>query len=118
MEDNWIDINIRKPKHEQKVLIYLPNEGEKYRIETATFIKGISEEERSLMKQGKLKDLSRPGWCASEGWTHSKRSSIYANGDIFGNNTVPYEWNGQGPMKWFGQDVSYWMELPIEPKSK
>jgi hypothetical protein len=37
--------------------------------------------------------------------------------DVHGNNLVPYCWySNYGPGKWFGQEVSHWMELPEPPK--
>lgn len=36
--------------------------------------------------------------------------------DQYANNLVPYGWEADaGPMSWFGQDVSYWAELPALP---
>lgn len=33
---------------------------------------------------------------------------------IGGNNHKPYAWE-DGPMKWFGQDVTHWMPVPESP---
>lgn len=36
--------------------------------------------------------------------------------DQFENNSVPYCWDTFGPLKLFGQDVSFWMSLPEGPR--
>lgn len=33
------------------------------------------------------------------------------------NNKKPYYWKAPaGPMEWFGQDITYWMETPNPPR--
>lgn len=56
---DWISVKEKLPEHNQRVLIW--NGG----VDVATFKHGISEEERELMKQGKLEDWEEKGWCAS-----------------------------------------------------
>lgn len=34
---------------------------------------------------------------------------------IEGNNLCPYQWDTFGPSKFFGQEISYWAELPKPP---
>jgi hypothetical protein len=119
-KSEWISCADRLPEDKQRVLIYYPNKRCTYNnigdhSSVAWFIKGISEKERELMKQGKLKNLTSEGWCASQGWTKHKRSDVYSSGDVFGNNTVPYKWDGDGPMDWNGQEVTHWMPLPNKP---
>lgn len=96
----------------------LPDEGEYVLIwcgtwQVATIRKGISEEERASMKRGETPDPEEYCWSGNTGLIKCKRSSLYKECDANGNNLVPYRWyaNG-GPMKWFGQDVSYWAYLP------
>ena len=64
----WICVKDKLPDNNQRVLIW--NGG----VDVATFKRGISEEERELMKQGKLKDWEEEGWCLSAGYTMHKRS--------------------------------------------
>jgi hypothetical protein len=81
--------------------------------------KGISEEDRAAMKRGELHDPDEYGWSASTGTIKYKRSDVYRESDVCGNNLVPYHWfaNG-GPMNWFGQDVTHWAYLPDGPVNK
>lgn len=82
----------------------------------ARISKGISEEERIAMRCGEIPDPIECGWSASTGIIKYKRSDVYREADVFGNNLVPYRWysNG-GPMNWFGQDVTHWAYLPGDP---
>ena len=97
----WICVKDKLPDNNQRVLIW--NGG----VDVATFKRGISEEERELMKQGKLKDWEEEGWCLSAGYTMHKRSSVIKGYDEWGNNLVPYGWD-VGMTVLFGQNVSYW----------
>jgi len=88
----WISVKNRLPENKQKVLIYYPNDryffnGKSDCISAAWFIKGKTREEADKL-------------------------GSYSAEDQFGNNLVPYYWEGDGPMAWFGQDVTHWM--PIE----
>lgn len=97
----WICVKDKLPENNQRVLIW--NGG----VDVATFKRGISEEERELMKQGKLEDWKEEGWCLSAGYTMNKRSTIYKAYDEWANNLLPYGWD-VGFSVLFGQSVNYW----------
>lgn len=98
---DWISVKEKLPENNQRVLIW--NGG----VDVATFKRGISEEERELMKQGKLKDWEENGECLTIGYTMHNRSSIIKRYDEWGNNLVPYGWDVEGTVL-FGQDISHW----------
>lgn len=97
----WISVKEKLPEKNERVLIW--NGG----VDVATFKRGISEQERELMKQGKLEDWEEEGWCASMGYMTHKRSSIRKPYDVWANNLVPYGWDVEGTVL-FGQNVSHW----------
>jgi len=83
----------------------------------ARFVRGISEEDRAKMKGGEIQDDIEIGWiCPTPpgDWIkrESKRSSIYKQGDVHGNNLVPYAWDAFGPGSYFGQEVDIWARIP------
>ena len=46
-----------------------------------------------------------------------KEVAKFIKDEGFGNNETKYSWVApQGPMSWFGQEVSHWMPLPEPPK--
>ena len=109
----WISVKDRLPEDGETVLIWSGG----YHV--ATIEKGITEEERRQMKNGELPDPEETGWTLSTGYFTTKRSGTYTRADVFGNNKVPYCWNGvNSPMNWFGQDVTHWMHLPDAPKGE
>lgn len=75
-------------------------------------VRGISIEERQLMKEGKIKSEGEYGWCQADGWKKTPRWRIIKGEDQDGNNLVPYEWDTFGPTKFFGQEIDCWQ--PIE----
>ena len=75
-------------------------------------VKGISQEERRLMRENKLKSKGEMGWCLSDGWKSSPRWIIEKQEDQAGNNLVPYCWSQFGPDNFFGQEIEEWQ--PIE----
>ena len=109
----WISVAERLPEENEYVMIWC---GE---CQIARIEKGISEEQRKAMKRGELDDPCETGWTLSSGYFTLKRSQSYKACDEQGNNRVPYCWyaNG-GPMKWFGQEVTYWAYLPQPPKGE
>jgi len=76
-------------------------------------IKGITEDDRVLMRAGKLDDPEEITWCLSEGSQSTKRSNLYKSEDVFGSNIVAYKWKMFGRNSFFGQTITHW--LPIEP---
>jgi hypothetical protein len=108
---DWIRVAERLPEENTKVLICLCG-GE---IHTATIRKGITEQEREQMKKGLLPDPLEPVYNSLDGTRLAKRSSLYGGADVFGNNLVPYRWDGDGPMSWFGQEVTHWQLMPQLP---
>ena len=109
----WISVKDRLPEDGETVLIWSGG------CHVATIEKGITEEERRKMKSGEMPDPEETGWTLSTGYFTTKRSGTYTRADVFGNNKVPYCWNGvNSPMNWFGQDVTHWMPLPQPPKGE
>ena len=106
----WIPVTERLPKNDEYVIGWCGG-----RIDIVRFEAGLSKETREKMKNGVIDDPTEGGWC-SEGWSESKRSSIYKRCDEFGNNLKPYCWVHE-PMVYFGQYCRAWMPLP-EPYQK
>lgn len=81
-------------------------------------VKGLSEKDRQLMKDGKLPSTREGGTHYDGSWdkpihTESERYNIYKSEDEHGNNLVPYNWETFGPDSFFGQTITHWM--PIDP---
>ena len=109
----WISVEDRLPEENEYVMIWC---GE---CQIARIEKGISEEQRNAMKRGELDDPCETGWTLSSGYFTLKRSQSYKACDEQGNNRVPYCWYANdGPMKWFGQEVTHWAYLPQPPKGE
>ena len=96
----------------------LPEEGESViacsqygAICIVQLVKGISEETRKKMKNGEIDDPCETLWCLADGYTISKRSNLYQEGDEYGNNRKDYAWRN-GPYHYSGQDFIAWMPLP------
>ena len=108
---NWISTKERLPE-EGKYVLGRHNRGtwiddedqENVNCVVVMLVKGISNEERELMKEGKLKTVLYEG---------IKRHNLYMSEDEYGNNRVPYNWETFGPMSFFGQEITHWM--PIIP---
>lgn len=108
---NWVNPEDYLPEEGKDVLIFDGSE-----MQIARIRKGITEEDRQKMKDGELPDPVSIGWCLANGYFEVKRSESYRSEDVWGNNKVPYCWEATaGPMKWFGQDIKYWAELPERP---
>ena len=113
------------PDDGEYVLIYLlktnwgdddDKHGKRY-WKVAKFVKGITEEDRTKMRNGELPDSVETGWTRPTppgDWIshENKRSSTYKQGDVHGNNSVPYAWDAFGPGSYFGQEVNIWARLP------
>lgn len=79
--------------------------------------KGISKEERELMKEGRL-DCKTIRMIDCGGlWSGSSRDipryNIRRAEDEDGNNLVPYNWDSFGATSFNGQEITYWTN--IEP---
>jgi hypothetical protein len=91
---DWISVRDRLPEHEQIVLIHEPNNNVfgygnvRVRMHVAQFIRGR---------------VPGPG-------------ETIRHADQWGNNQVPYIWEGDGPCSWNGQEVTHWAE--IDPPSE
>lgn len=109
-QKGWVPVTERLPEEKEYVLIWC---GE---CQVARIEKGITEEQREAMKRGKLDDPCVTGWTLSSGYFTLKRSQSYEACDQQGNNKVPYCWYANGPMQWFGQEVTHWMPLPQPPQ--
>ena len=81
-------------------------------------VKGLSEKDRQLMKDGKLPSTKEGVTHYDGSWdkpiyTESERYNIYKGEDENGNNLVPYNWKSFGSDSFFGQTITHW--TPIEP---
>ena len=65
-------------------------------------VKGLSKEDRQLMKEGKLPDPVEFGF---------KRSRMEHGEDEMNNNLVPYNWQTFGPDSFFGQSIFEWTPI-------
>ena len=106
-ERKWIPVSERLPEEGRLVIVSGRSEG----IGIASLIKGISQETRRKMENGEIDNPDVEGWCQSDGWTKSKRSNIFQEGDEWGNNSKDYAWQ-YGPYHYFGQEFIAWMPLP------
>lgn len=120
---SWINTKDRLPE-EGKYVIAKHNRGtwrdsddqENVNTVVVKLIKGITESDRVLMREGKMDNPESAGWRPSEGRTYTKRSEIYRSEDVQGNNLVPYCWDSFGPDKFFGQTITHWMPIPLIKK--
>ena len=106
-ERKWIPVTEALPKEGESVIIC----SQYGKICIVDLVKGISEETRKKMKNGEIDDPCENIWCLSDGYTISKRSDLYKEGDEFGNNQKDYAWRN-GPYHYSGQDFIAWMPLP------
>lgn len=118
---NWIEIKSTEDLPEQnKYVIGKHNRGtwidkddqENVNTVVVKLIKGLSEEDRALMEEGKIENPLIEGWNKSEGTHFIKKSKLYSGADVSGNNLVPYNWETFGPDSFFGQTITHWMKIP------
>jgi hypothetical protein len=98
-----ISVEDKLPKNKTYVLAHYSgrNWGDKDEGQfwvVARFTRGISIEERKNL------------------FDTDSRKNIYKSEDEHFNNRKPYEWQTFGALSLFGQDVDYWMPLPIIKK--
>lgn len=106
-EPKWIPVTEALPEEGESVIVC----SQYGSICIVDLVKGISEETRKKMKNGEIDDPCEKLWCLSDGYTMSKRSDLYKEGDEFGNNQKDYAWRN-GPYHYSGQDFIAWMPLP------
>ena len=106
-ERKWIPCSEALPEDRRSVIVSSRSGS----IYIATLVKGISQETRRKMKNGEINNLDVEGWCLADGWTTSKRSNIFQEGDEWGNNSKDYAWR-DGPYHYSGQEILAWMPLP------
>jgi hypothetical protein len=87
----WINVDKELPTNYEYVLIYVPKNAStgynnvKYKLHMAQFVKGkVPKDNESI-----------------------------SAADKYGNNKVPYKWEGDGPMSWFGQEVTKWCRVSV-----
>ena len=103
----WIPVTEALPEEGESVIVC----SQYGAICIVELVKGISEETRKKMKNGEIDDPCEKLWCLSDGYTMSKRSDLYKEGDEFGNNQKDYAWRN-GPYHYSGQEFIAWMPLP------
>ena len=103
----WIPVSEALPEEGESVIVC----SQYGTICIVELVKGISEETRKKMKNGEIDDPCENLWCLSDGYTMSKRSELYKEGDEFGNNQKDYAWRN-GPYHYPGQNFIAWMPLP------
>lgn len=106
-ERKWIPVSERLPIDGSLVIACSPYGG----ITIVYFRKGLSQADRTKMKNGEIDDPSEETWCLSEGYSKSKRSDLFKEEDEWGNNQKAYAWK-YGPFHYSGQDFVAWMPLP------
>lgn len=95
----WINVENRLPQDNSYVLIHLRDMpwhdiddllGKRF-YKIVKFHKGKSKEE--------LQEMEHKVYCANDEWS---------------NNKKPYGWSNP-PSHYFGQEVDFWMEIPLCP---
>ena len=81
-------------------------------------VKGISKNDRQLMKVTKLPTIKEQGVYDDGSWDNpifieNERHNVYKSEDEHANNLVPYNWRTFGNDSFFGQTITHW--TPIEP---
>ncbi len=121
---NWISTKDKLPE-EGKYVLARHNRGtwndstdqENVNCVVVKLKKGISKEERELMKNGKLESKTTKIIDCGGLWAGSSRDiprhNITRPSDEHSNNLVPYNWESFGADSFFGQSITHWM--PIEP---
>lgn len=117
--DDWISVEKKLPDEDQFVLIYAGNYVQDQKYAVARFEKGISQKEREDMKNGVLdfemvNGISYNGDDPKPIYSSAERWKVYTSSDEHGNNHKPYSW-ADLPMRYFGQYVTHWQNLPDIP---
>lgn len=106
---DWISVNDELPPDGEQVLVHL-NHSQDWKFAITGIQRGISKEERAMLKQGKCPNDKFKDFTVEQLIARGRRGSA---GDEAGNNTRPYEWvYGDS---FHGQQVTHWMKL-IPPK--
>ena len=79
-------------------------------------VKGLSLNDRELMKEGKLPSIKEAGVHYDGSWdkpiyTESHRYNVYRSEDEHGNNTVAYNWQMFGSDSFLGQSITHWTPI-------
>ena len=110
----WIRVEERLPNDQEWVQVYDGNR--RYKI--LRFEKGIDEDTREKMRTGEIPDPETTGWTKTDGFFMIKRSKQFKAADVFGNNMVPYCWRTEYGDTIFGQNITWWRNLPEPPEDK
>ena len=106
-ERKWIPVSEALPEEGESVIVC----SQYGAICIVELVKGISQETRRKMENGEIDNPDVKLWCLSDGYTTSKRSSTFREGDEWGNNEKDYVWRN-GPYHYSGQEFIAWMPLP------
>lgn len=105
----WISTKDRLPEEGKWVLARHnrgtwidDNDQENVNCVVVMLVRGISKEERKLMKEGKSDTVFYEGL---------KRQDIYMAEDEHENNLVPYMWEMFGPDSFLGQEITHWTQI-------
>lgn len=91
---NWINVEDRLPEDGQLVIIETNEDNCFYTDQNGK--QRLWQHHIAIIRRGKI-----PG-----------DNDDIEFGDQWENNEVPYEWEGEGPQDWFGQEVVRWMPIP------
>lgn len=125
MNKNWIKSDDRLPQEGKYVLARHirgtwmdSTDQENVNCVVVKLVKGISKQDRELMKSGNLPtynvgSIGYDGSFDKPIYNEIPRYKVYKEEDEDGNNLKPYCWETFGADTFFGQDITHWM--PIEP---
>lgn len=91
MSDDWISVAYELPDNLDVVLIRTS--------ETNVFGRG-----------GVLRNMHVAQFCRGNTSAENPKGP-WGQDDQYGNNRCPYSWHGDGPCRWFGQDVTHWRRI-------
>lgn len=94
----WINVEDALPINNSYVLVYLKN------------MPWIDEKDKNGKRFYKVVRFIK-------GKRSEEITNIITSSDQWGNNLKPYCWKEFGPSTYFGQEVDYWMEIPLLPEA-